>query len=258
MNWRDFMQPVKSIIVPCFNEAQNVPQLIARFHDLAEQTAKKGGRPVDWELILVDNGSTDNSAAVFVKELSVSGRDFARVVTVPAPNVGYGHGIMTGLRAARGTYLAWTHADGQTPPADVLRALDEVTAATDPTRTFVKGRRRNRPLKDTLFTLGMQASAAALLQMNLGDINGQPKAFHRSLLSLALNPPVDLSLDLYFFWLAKKHHFDVRAIDVHFRAREHGESKWAFNWRSKARNIARTLHFMRAVKHGHEYPTFRS
>jgi hypothetical protein len=42
----------------------------------------------------------------------------------------------------------------------------------------------------------------------------------------------------------------VRTLDVHFGAREHGESKWAFNWRSKARNIARTLTFMRALRQG--------
>ncbi len=232
---------LKSIVVPCYNEAGNLPSLIARFEAHAS-----GDR--DWELLLVDNGSTDDTTKVLAAELAKPGRAFARVVTVPAPNVGYGHGILTGLRAARGALLAWTHADGQTPPADVFRAFELLGAAPDPQRTFVKGRRRNRPLGDTLFTAGMQTAALALLGRNLADINGQPKAFSRHLLDLAADPPTDLSLDLYFFYVATTHGFAVRTLDVHFGDREHGESKWAFNWRSKARNIARTVKYMARLR----------
>lgn len=237
------VKPLKSIVVPCYNEAGNLPNLIRRFADLAKD-------PQDFEVVLVNNGSTDDSAQVFAAELAKPGRDFIRVVEVPSPNVGYGHGIMTGLRACRGQYLAWTHADGQTPPSDVLRAFDLLLSSPQPERTLVKGRRRERPIKDTLFTMGMQAAGMALLHMNLADINAQPKAFDRSLLDLAIAPPTDLSLDLYFFWLAREHGYQVLTFDVHFGAREHGESKWAFHWRSKARNIRRTLLFMKQLREG--------
>lgn len=240
----------RSIVVPCYNEAKNLPSLIQRFQDIH---APSGGG-ADWELVLVNNGSVDDSAAVFEAELARPGREFVRVVTVPSPNVGYGHGIMTGLRAAAGELLAWTHADGQTPPADVLRAFELLETARDPQRTFVKGRRKNRPLKDTLFTFGMEATATTILGSHLADINGQPKAFPRALLELATDPPVDLSLDLYFFWLAKKNGFEVKTIDVHFGEREHGESKWAFNWKSKWKNIARSVKFMTALRTGGGYP----
>lgn len=240
---------LKSIVVPCYNEAENLPQLIARF----EALPRRGDD--DWELILVDNGSTDSSSDVLQRELSYPGRSFARVVTVARPNVGYGHGIMTGLGAARGEYLAWTHADGQTPPNDVFRAFEVLLSSDRPDRTFVKGKRRGRPVKDVMFTFGMQLAGLGLLGENLSDINGQPKAFHRSLFELATRAPVDLSLDLYFYWLAKRSDYELKTIDVHFGEREHGESKWAFNWRSKARNIARTVDFMSALKTGRDYPT---
>ncbi len=238
---------MKSIVVPCYNEAENLPNLIARFCAIRDDAS-------DWELILVDNGSKDVTAAVLARELSAPERSFIRVVTVPSPNVGYGHGIMTGLRAAKGDVLGWTHADGQTPPSDVLRAFDVLTASPDPSRTIVKGRRRNRPVKDVLFTTGMQAVATVILRASLADINGQPKVFPRALLELAAAPPVDLSLDLYFLYVARQAGFDVRTIDVHFADREHGESKWAFNWRSKARNIARSVKFMNALRNGGDYP----
>ncbi len=242
-------EPRKSIVIPCYNEAENLPNLIARFEALRGPS----GSGNDWELLLVNNGSTDDSEAVFQRELKRPGRGFIRLVTVPSPNVGYGHGIMTGLRAAKGKYLAWTHADGQTPPSDVFKAFDRLLDSPDPQRAIVKGRRRKRPLKDVLFTQGMQAVATAVLGKNLEDINGQPKAFPRALLDLADAPPVDLSLDLYFFWLAKKNGFEVRTLDVFFGEREHGESKWAFNWKSKARNIARSVKFMAALRLNREY-----
>ena len=88
---------------------------------------------------------------------------------------------------------------------------------------------------------------------SLADINGQPKAFPRALLDLAVAPPVDLSLDLYFYWLAKKNGFKVQSLDVFFGEREHGESKWAFNWKSKARNITRSVKFMAALRFHGEY-----
>lgn len=236
-----------SIVVPCYNEAANLPSLISRFTEIHEATS-------DWELVLVDNGSKDETAALLERELRDAARSFIRVVTVPSPNVGYGHGIMSGLRAAKGDFLAWTHADGQTPPSDVLRAFDVLAQSKNPTRTLVKGRRRNRPVKDVLFTAGMQAFATAILWESLADINGQPKVFPRALLDLAVAPPIDLSLDLYFLYLARTQGFDVQTIDVNFGAREHGESKWAFNWRSKARNIARSVKFMGALRRGSDYP----
>jgi polyisoprenyl-phosphate glycosyltransferase len=236
----------KSIVVPCYNEAGNLPNLIARFEALVPEDRQK----LDWELVLVDNGSADDSPEVFARELAKPGREFVRVVTVPRPNVGYGHGIVTGLRAAKGELLAWTHADGQTPPSDVLRAFAMLEASANPDATLVKGRRRARPLRDTLFTMGMQAAALAILGESLEDINGQPKAFSRKLFELANDPPTDLSLDLYFFYVAKKHGFTVSTFDVHFGDREHGESKWAFNFRSKARNVARSVKYMAALRRG--------
>ena len=65
------MTITKSIIVPCYNEAENLPHLLARFADLASTS------PRDWELVLVDNGSTDDSAAVLERELALPGRAFA-------------------------------------------------------------------------------------------------------------------------------------------------------------------------------------
>ena len=98
-----------SIIVPCF---KNIPLILERFGESIHRN--------DVEVILVDNGSTDSTAAE-LKQLLPEYK-FARSVTVPV-NQGYGYGIMQGLKAAEGEFIGWTHADMQTDPRDVLRAL---------------------------------------------------------------------------------------------------------------------------------------
>src|SRR5688572_6867272 len=104
--------PRFSIVLPCYNEAETLPSLFARFQ------AVLGDRD-DLEVIFVNNGSKDDSAAVLEKEAILAGRKFARIVTVPV-NQGYGYGILAGLRAAGGDFIGWTHADSQYDPRIVL------------------------------------------------------------------------------------------------------------------------------------------
>ena len=227
---RDGMQ--LSIVIPCWNEAANLPALLTAWAELWQDGDA-------WELVLVDNGSTDESATLLAE--AAQRLPFLRVVTVPPPNIGYGHGILTGLAAARGDVLAWTHADGQTPPADVLRAWDAWRDSPTPCQTLVKGRRRDRPLADVAFTTGMSAWASALLGTPLHDINAQPKLFPRALLAEFRDPPHDLSLDVYLLWLARRLGFSIQTIDVTFGARTHGQSRWATSLPARARAARRTI-----------------
>ena len=79
-----------SIVIPCYNEAANIPALV----DKLETIQKK-----ETEIILVDNGSTDETAAVLTKEL-VDKQLFLKTVSI-AQNIGYGHGIKTGFKDLR-------------------------------------------------------------------------------------------------------------------------------------------------------------
>ena len=235
-------RPRLSIVIPCWNEAANLPALLAAWAALWTDEAARTQEPSAWEVVVVNNGSTDDSAALLEAALTV--HPFLRVATVDPPNVGYGHGILTGLAAARGDVLAWTHADGQTPPADVLRAWTLWQSLPDRAQVVVKGRRRDRPLGDALFTAGMSVAATALLQTPLHDINAQPKLFPRALFAQFHHAPHDLSLDVYLLWLAKQQQFRVVPLDVHFGVRAHGQSRWATSPRAKARAVRRTLGFL--------------
>jgi glycosyltransferase involved in cell wall biosynthesis len=225
--------PELSIVLPCYNESKGLEALVKRF----DQT----GRGVDFELILVDNGSTDNTAEVLPYLLARY--PFARSVRVEV-NEGYGHGIVTGLRNARAEICAWSHADLQTDPADVFRAWRVHQAAGRPERTLVKGCRSGRPLSERIVSFGMQTMASVLLRARLHEINAQPKLFHRDLLAALRTPPLDLNLDVYVLYAARCCGWRIAEIPVAFPPRQYGQSSWATSWKSKVRTISRSIRYL--------------
>jgi glycosyltransferase involved in cell wall biosynthesis len=225
--------PQLSVALPCYNEARGIEAILRRFAEVAD------GR--DFELILVDNGSRDNTPEVLKSLLPQY--PFARSVRVEV-NQGYGHGIYTGLMAARGEVLAWSHADLQTDPADVFRALKSYRSATHPARTLVKGRRHGRRLSERVVSFGMGTLATAIFRMPLWEINAQPKVFHRSLLAHAEHPPIDFNFDVYVLVQAKRNGWQIESIPVQFPPRQFGHSNWARTWKSKLRTIWRSMKYM--------------
>jgi glycosyltransferase involved in cell wall biosynthesis len=95
-----------SVIIPVFNEAQNLGQLLDRLKSVRLSAA---------EVIVVDDGSTDASAEIAEK----SG---ARVVRHPH-NIGNGAAVKNGIRAARGRLLVLMDGDGQHQPEDIPKLL---------------------------------------------------------------------------------------------------------------------------------------
>ncbi len=219
-----------SLVIPCYNEAANLPLLIGRLSEIMTRD--------DVEVVLVDNGSSDASAAILTE--ASRAHDFLATTRVEV-NQGYGHGILAGLAAARGAVLAWTHADMQTDPEDALRGLALFEAAAEPARLFVKGRRYGRPLGDVAFTVGMAGFETLLLGRPLWDINAQPTMFPRAFYETWRAPPGDFSLDLYAYYQARLAGLEVTRFPVRFGERAHGTSHWNVDWKAKVRFIRRTM-----------------
>ena len=225
-----------SIVIPCYNEEKNIPLILQRFNEVLKRD--------DIEVILVNNGSTDNSDAVLDEMLPKY--QFLKVVKVEK-NQGYGYGILQGLNVAKGEYIGWTHADMQTDPADVIKAL-EIIEKTKETKVFAKGNRKGRSLFDNFFTFGMSCFETFLLGKLLWDINAQPNIFSRSLYENWKNPPFDFSLDLFAFYEAKKMRSKIMRFPVVFPERIHGMSHWNTGNIAKLKFIKRTLDYSFKVK----------
>lgn len=235
------MNPILSIVLPCYNEADNLPLILPRLLEVI-------GQRKDIEVIVVNNGSKDRTAEVLARELENPALSFIQVVNVPE-NKGYGYGIMSGLRAAKGDFLAWTHADMQTDPGDVLRGLEKILAAPDPQNVYLKGRRpifRN-PV-GIFLTFGMSVMSRACLGVWLPDINAQPKMFSRRFFEMLKSPPDDFAFEVYVFFFARKAGLDVLTVPVSFANRKHGIAKGGGTLSGKWRLVRRTWTYMFRLK----------
>ena len=227
-----------SIIVPCYNESKNIPLILEKFASVIKRD--------DVEVILVNNGSTDNSQMVLNELLPKY--SFSKVVKVEV-NQGYGFGIISGLFEAKGEFIGYTHADMQTDPADPLKALEIIEKQPNPTKCYIKGDRKGRALFDQFFTIGMSLFETIYLGTKLWDINAQPNIFHRNFFeSIKESCPKDFSLDLYLLYMAQKNGLDVIRFDVVFPERIHGESSWNNGLASKWKFIKRTIDFSVKLK----------
>lgn len=226
-----------SIIIPCYNEEKNIPLILEGFTKaISDETI---------EVILVENGSTDNSRTIIGELLSQY--PFVKFVPVPV-NQGYGYGILQGLKYASGDFIGWTHADMQTDPSDVIKAYHLLEENGWDSRIYVKGRRRGRGFIDCIFTLGMSAFETLYLRKALYDINAQPNIFSKEFFGMWKNPPSDFSLDLYALYLAQLKRLRILRFNVQFPPRIFGSSHWNTGLKAKWGFIKRTLFFSRRLK----------
>ena len=230
-------RPLLTVVLPCYNEANNIPLILERFRLAMTRD--------DVSLLLVDNGSTDQTQQVLTKQLPDF--NFAASVRVPV-NQGYGFGILQGLAHCTSEYMGWTHADMQTDPGDIFKALSLIEQNRMRRDIYLKGRRRGRPFSDVFFTNGMSLFESLYLGVKLSDINAQPNIFHRSFFESWQSPPNDFALDLYVYYLAVKNGLAIIRFDVEFPERLHGHSKWNTGLYSKLRFIKRTIDFSIKLK----------
>ena len=230
--------PDLSIVIPCYNEAENIPLLIKSID---------GNYKPDTEIILVDNGSTDDTPAVLLEGLKSVSNALIRSVRVEN-NIGYGHGIMAGVHEARGEIIAWTHADMQTDPGDVIAAYENYINVERFEDSILKGKRIGRNPLDAFFTLGMSILSTLLLKVIITDVNAQPKVFHKSFLKKMNDAPDDFSLDLYLLYQAKINGYQILKYPVHFGKRLHGEAKGGGTLKGKWKLIKRTWSYMNELR----------
>lgn len=109
-------KPVFSIVTSVFNEAKTLPELYRRVCDTMESTGE------DWELILVDDGSVDESGEL-IRELAR--RDSRVRPVIFARNFGHQIGITAGLDYSRGQAIIIMDSDLQDPPEVILDLIEK-------------------------------------------------------------------------------------------------------------------------------------
>lgn len=111
-----------SLVVPVFNEIECLPQLVDEIHAALDSTGR------EYEVVLVDDGSEDGSS----EWLDEAAANDPRLVVVHfAANAGQTAAFAAGFHRARGEFVVTLDADGQNPPAEIPKMLDEMREGVD-------------------------------------------------------------------------------------------------------------------------------
>ncbi|HEY8156246.1 MAG TPA: glycosyltransferase [Myxococcota bacterium] len=154
------MKLLLSVVAPCYNEAQNLPELVERLNRTFQR------KHISGEIMLVNDGSRDATGSV-IDELA---RRNPNVVGVHHPvNRGIEAAWRSGLQAARGVYVCFIDADLQHLPEDVYRLLREIQLSN---ADLVQGYRSSvGRLKNSRYILskGLNFILNVLFGMNMRD-----------------------------------------------------------------------------------------
>ena len=218
-----------SLVLPCYNEEENISLLYKEFSEI----------PLDQyraELILVNNGSIDGTQKEIEKIIDNNKKDSINVVLLNLKkNLGYGGGISEGLKIANGDYIGWSHADLQTPLIDFFKLFNLIK---NKQKVFGKGIRVNNRGYFGLISKMHEVLASIILGYNLKEINAQPKIFSKDVLKYFNNMPKKwTTLDTYAVYISLENNIDIVEMDVIFRNRVHGESKWQNNFSNFIKHI---------------------
>jgi len=207
------MKELVSVVVPVFNEEDNIPLL---YEELKSAFAGLGN---PYEIIFVDDGSTDKSRKLIeqisVKDPGVKGIVFRR-------NFGQTSAIAAGIAAARGEYIMTIDADLQNDPKDIGRLLEKLREGYD----LVSGWRRDR--KEPFFSRRLPSITAnsiisAMTGLKLHDYGCTLKVYRRELIkNVNLYGEMHRFIPVYIHWLGGR----IAEVEVNHRQRKWGKSKY--------------------------------
>jgi glycosyltransferase involved in cell wall biosynthesis len=205
-----------SLVIPLYNEAGSLPGLFARLAEVMAAAPARYGE--SYELVLVDDGSTDDSFRLCAEQQRLNPR--LRVVRFRR-NFGKTAALQAGFSLSRGRYVVTLDADVQEDPADMFRMLDQLDAGFD----LVSGWReqRNDPLTKTLPSRIFNSVVALVTGLSLRDFNCGFKAYRREVLD---NLRLYGELHRFIPVLAYQQGFRVTEVPVHHQARRFGKSKF--------------------------------
>ena len=233
-----------SIVIPSYNEYKNLGKLIYKINLILKKNKKV-------EIVLVNNGSTDESFSFLNSQKKLT-KNF-KIIHLKK-NIGYGHGILSGLTKSSGSLVSWCHADLQFDLNDVIIAFNKYSRHLFFKKVIVKGRRQNRSILDIFFTKGMAILVNLIFKVQINDINAQPKIFPKHLVSKLIKyAPDSFLLDLFFLIYISKKGYKIYEFPIKVRNRLKGKAKGGGSLIGKIKLTINTLKYILSLIQSKSY-----
>ncbi|MEZ2685092.1 undecaprenyl-phosphate 4-deoxy-4-formamido-L-arabinose transferase [Proteus vulgaris] len=204
-----------SVVIPVYNEEESLPQLLERTIKSCKQLKQA------YELILVDDGSSDNSAKMLEEAAAIEENHVIAIIL--NRNYGQHSAIMAGFNQADGDLIITLDADLQNPPEEIPRLVITAEEGYD----VVGTRRRNR--QDSWFRKTASKMINSMITKatgrSMGDYGCMLRAYRRHIVEAMLQCH---ERSTFIPILANTFARRTIEIDVAHAEREYGDSKYSF------------------------------
>ncbi len=201
-----------SIVVPVLNEAESLQQLADEIATVCEE------HDIEYELLFVDDGSTDNSWKL-IEQLATAGDQVCGIRF--RRNFGKAAALTAGMRAARGEFILMMDADLQDDPAEIPKFLEKLDDGFDVVNGWKQ--RRLDPWHKVYPSKLFNWAVGRMTGLHLHDHNCGLKLFKSE-----VTREIRIYGELHRFIpvLAHSRGFKVTELPVHHRERKFGQSKY--------------------------------
>ena len=207
--------PEFSLVVPFYNEEAGCEPVTLR---LVEELDRM---QIDYELIPVNNGSTDQTGTI----LDRCAREHARIKVVTVDqNQGYGWGILSGLARSSGRFVGYVDGDNQIPPAQMIQVFNH---AREHDTDICKGARIERTdgFQRRVISTVYNVMFKVLFRCPVHDVNAKPKIMKRTCFTKLGLQSKDWFIDAELVIKAQASGMRIDEVPIEFLRREQGASK---------------------------------
>lgn len=206
-----------SLVIPLLNEVESIPELVSQIYD----ALSKAEKPLKFEVIFIDDGSTDGSSDV-IKKLIASHPEVKLIAM--RKNYGKSGALDIGFNVAQGKYVITMDADLQDSPYEITPLIDKLNEGFD----LISGWKKKRfdPISKTAPSKFFNFVTGTLTGIKIHDFNCGLKAYRNEVVK---SVQVYGEMHRYIPVLAKWNGFRVSELVVEHRPRKYGVSKFGLS-----------------------------
>ena len=203
-----------SIAILFYNEQDNIRNVVRSL--LMELNKNK----VNYELILVNNGSSDSTPRI-IENIRKSNPRIKQINI--KKNQGYGYGVISGLNAAKGEYIGFIDGDGQVSPRYAIDAYNKIKDAGAGLCITKRSKRPERYIRK-IASIGYNSILNSLFFTHFWDINSKPKIIKQKFYKQLNLYSKDWFIDAEIVLKARRKNLKIIELPVIYRERSKGKS----------------------------------